>query len=69
MKDIFPFKVIRFYCIYKSDKKVRGGNLHKITRQALIALSGDIDLKDIFSKSSNTTSNNMNITYIANTYS
>tara|TARA_A100001011_G_C13596254_1_gene550291 strand:- start:339 stop:485 length:147 start_codon:yes stop_codon:yes gene_type:complete len=48
MKDILPFKIKRFYYIYESDKKVRGGHLHKITRQALIALSGTFDLKDIF---------------------
>ena len=45
MEDLLPFSIQRIYWIYGSDKKKRGGHRHKITRQALIALSGVIDLK------------------------
>ena len=45
MEDLLPFKIERIYWIYGSDKKERGGHRHKITRQALIALSGSVDLK------------------------
>ena len=45
MEDILPFQVKRTYWIYGADKKNRGGHRHKITRQALITLSGSVDLK------------------------
>ncbi len=45
MEDILPFQIKRSYWIYGADKKIRGGHRHKITRQALIALSGTVDLK------------------------
>ncbi len=45
MEDILPFKIKRIYWIYGADKKNRGGHRHKITKQALIAISGTVDLK------------------------
>ncbi len=45
MEDMLPFQIKRSYWIYGADKKNRGGHRHKITRQALIALSGTVDLK------------------------
>ena len=45
MEDILPFKIKRIYWIYGADKKNRGGHRHKITQQALIAISGTVDLK------------------------
>ena len=45
MEDLLPFSIKRIYWIYGSDNKERGGHRHKITRQALIALSGSVDLK------------------------
>ena len=45
MEDILPFQVKRIYWIYGADKKSRGGHRHKLTKQALIALSGTVDLK------------------------
>ena len=45
IEDILPFKIKRIYWIYGADEKIRGGHRHKITQQALIALSGTVDLK------------------------
>ena len=45
MEDILPFKIKRIYWIYGADEKSRGGHRHKITKQALIAISGTVDLK------------------------
>ena len=45
MEDILPFKIKRIYWIYGANKKCRGGHRHKITQQALIAISGTVDLK------------------------
>ena len=45
MEDLLPFSIQRIYWIYGSDKNERGGHRHKITRQALIALSGSVDIK------------------------
>ena len=45
MEDILPFKVRRIYWIYGADEQSRGGHRHKITKQALVAVSGTIDLK------------------------
>ena len=45
MENILPFKIKRIYWIYGADEQSRGGHRHKITKQALVALSGTIDLK------------------------
>ena len=45
IEDILPFKIKRIYWIYGADEKSRGGHRHKITQQALIAISGTVDLK------------------------
>ena len=45
MENILPFKINRIYWIYGADEQTRGGHRHKITRQALVAVSGTIDLK------------------------
>ena len=42
LEEILPFKIKRIFWIYDSDKKLRGGHRHKITRQALIAVNGEI---------------------------
>ena len=42
MEDLLPFSIQRIYWIYGSDKNERGGHRHKITRQALIAVNGEI---------------------------
>ena len=45
MEDILPFNIERIYWIYSADEQTRGGHGHKITKQALVAVSGTIDLK------------------------
>ena len=36
---------IRIYWIYSADEQTRGGHRHKITKQALVAVAGTVDLK------------------------
>ena len=45
MEDILPFQIKRTYWIYRSDKKTRGGHRHRITQQALVAISGTVNIK------------------------
>ena len=45
MEDILPFSIKRIYWIYSADKNTRGGHRHKVTRQALVAISGEVTLK------------------------
>ena len=45
IEDTLPFKIERVYWIYGADKQIRGGHRHKITKQALIAVAGTVDLK------------------------
>ena len=45
MEDILPFNIERIYWIYSADKQIRGGHRHKITKQALVAVAGTVDLK------------------------
>lgn len=45
MEDILPFEIKRVYWIYGADEKIRGGHRHKITQQALVAITGSVDLK------------------------
>lgn len=43
IENILPFDVKRIYYIYNS-RETRGGHRHKITRQALICVSGSCDI-------------------------
>ena len=45
MEDILPFDIKRIYWIYGADEQIRGGHRHKLTKQALVALAGTVDLK------------------------
>ncbi len=45
MEDILPFDIKRVYWIYGADQQLRGGHRHKITKQALVAVAGTVDLK------------------------
>ena len=45
MEDILPFNIERIYWIYSADEQTRGGHGHKITKQALVAVAGTVDLK------------------------
>jgi mannose-6-phosphate isomerase-like protein (cupin superfamily) len=39
-----PFVVVRTYWIYDADGQTRGGHRHRHTRQALVALSGQVSV-------------------------
>ena len=45
LEDLLPFTIKRIYWIYAADNKIRGGHRHKVTKQALIAISGEVSLK------------------------
>ena len=45
MEDILPFKIERIYWIYGADEQTRGGHRHRITKQALVAVAGTVNLK------------------------
>lgn len=37
-----PFAVARIYWIYGADSQTRGGHRHRLTRQALVAIAGEV---------------------------
>jgi hypothetical protein len=44
LESALPFTVVRTYWIYGADSQTRGGHRHTYTRQALIALSGEVSI-------------------------
>lgn len=44
MEKILPFHIERTYWIHSADGQIRGGHRHRHTRQALIAVSGVVEL-------------------------
>jgi hypothetical protein len=44
LEDVLPFPMKRIYWIYGADGKTRGGHRHRQTRQALIAIHGDVTI-------------------------
>jgi len=44
LENKLPFPVVRMYWIYGADGQTRGGHRHSHTRQALISISGVIDV-------------------------
>jgi dTDP-4-dehydrorhamnose 3,5-epimerase-like enzyme len=44
LENALPFKVVRTYWIYGADGQTRGGHRHTHTRQALIAVSGEVSI-------------------------
>jgi mannose-6-phosphate isomerase-like protein (cupin superfamily) len=44
LENALPFTVARTYWIYGADGQTRGGHRHTHTRQALIALSGEVSI-------------------------
>ena len=44
LENALPFDMVRTYWIYGSDGQVRGGHRHMHTRQALIAISGQVSI-------------------------
>lgn len=44
LENALPFDVVRMYWIYGADGQTRGGHRHTYTRQALIAVAGQISI-------------------------
>ena len=44
LQRALPFEVVRTYWIYDADGQTRGGHRHTYTRQALVALSGEVSM-------------------------
>lgn len=44
MESLLPFQAVRSYWIYGADGKTRGGHRHIRTRQALVAISGEVSV-------------------------
>jgi mannose-6-phosphate isomerase-like protein (cupin superfamily) len=44
MEGALPFPVVRTYWIYGADGQTRGGHRHTHTRQALVAVSGQVSI-------------------------
>lgn len=44
LEGILPFQVVRSYWIYNADGQTRGGHRHQHTRQALIAIKGEVTI-------------------------
>jgi len=43
-EDSIPFLIKRVYWIYRADNFTRGGHRHRVTRQALVAINGEIEI-------------------------
>jgi hypothetical protein len=44
LENALPFEVLRTYWIYSADGQTRGGHRHKYSRQALVALNGEVSI-------------------------
>lgn len=44
LENALPFSVVRTYWIYGADGQTRGGHRHTYTRQALIAIHGEVSI-------------------------
>ena len=44
LENSLPFIVVRTYWIYGADGQTRGGHRHTYTRQALIAIQGELSI-------------------------
>lgn len=44
MQDDLPFNVARMFWITGADGQTRGQHRHRVTRQGLIAISGEVDV-------------------------
>lgn len=42
LENILPFSIARCYWTYNADGQTRGGHRHFVTRQALIAIAGEV---------------------------
>lgn len=44
LQNSIPFEILRVFWIYDADGFMRGGHRHKETRQALIAINGEVEI-------------------------
>lgn len=44
LEGALPFQVVRSYWIYGADGQIRGGHRHTYTRQALVAVNGEVSV-------------------------
>lgn len=44
LQDALPFDVRRVFWITDADGEIRGGHRHDVTRQAMIAVAGSVDV-------------------------
>ena len=44
LEEVLPFSIVRTYWIYGADGQTRGGHRHTYTRQALVALHGNVSI-------------------------
>ncbi|GAB3493463.1 FdtA/QdtA family cupin domain-containing protein [Curvibacter fontanus] len=44
LEKALPFAAVRTYWIYGADGQTRGGHRHRHTRQALVALNGEVTI-------------------------
>lgn len=44
LERALPFEVVRTYWIYGADGQTRGGHRHTHTRQALVAVNGQVEM-------------------------
>jgi hypothetical protein len=44
LQDVLPFVVRRMFWITSADDQIRGGHRHHVTRQALVALAGRVEI-------------------------
>jgi hypothetical protein len=44
LENKLPFAIMRTYWIYGADSQIRGGHRHTHTRQALVAIAGEVEI-------------------------
>jgi dTDP-4-dehydrorhamnose 3,5-epimerase-like enzyme len=44
LEKLLPFAIERAYWIYNADGQTRGGHRHHVTRQALVAVAGEVSV-------------------------
>ena len=44
LDNVLPFPIVRTYWIYGADGQTRGGHRHHVTRQALVAVAGTVEV-------------------------
>lgn len=45
LEKVLPFEIKRTYWIYLADGQIRGGHRHHETRQAMVAINGEVSVQ------------------------